>query len=137
MRPGELTLSDIEGRSGKNGKLSGTVSLSRPPMEIPQLSVDMKLEHLPIGGKQDAEPALPSGMRAKIALTAQDALWRGQRIPEIKLSAQSEADFWQVKSLKARLAGKTQFDAEGTVRPQQQTQSFKVSFSIFRYINVV
>ena len=129
MRPGALTLSDIEGRSGKNGKLSGAVTLSRPPMEIPQLSADLKLEHLPMGGKADAQPALPNGMRAKISLTAQDALWRGQRIPEIKLDAQSDADIWHVKSLRARLAAKTQLDAEGTVRPQQQTQSFKISFS--------
>lgn len=126
MRAGLLTLENIDGRSGKNGKVSGKVSLSRPPMEAPVLDVALKLAHLPLGGK---EMALPEGMRAKLSLEAEDALWRGQRLPSVKLLAESGGQAWMVRKLSAQLAGKAEFEAEGTVRPEQQTQSLKINFS--------
>lgn len=129
LRAGELSLRNIEAETVKmkNGRLSGDVTLRRPPMEAPLLEADLKLSHLPLGGDKQQRVPLPQGMRAKITLRGEEMTWRAARIRAFDLKAESTQDSWMVHSFKADLSGKTSLSAKGTSHPAQQTDSLRIT----------
>jgi uncharacterized protein involved in outer membrane biogenesis len=129
LRAGELSLRKIEAEAVKikNGRLSGDVTLRRPPMETPLLEADLKLSHLPLGSDKQERVPLPQGMRAKITLRGEETIWRGTRIRTFDLKAESAQHSWTVHSFKADLSGKTSLSAKGTSHPVQQTDSLRIT----------
>ncbi|MDP2205914.1 MAG: AsmA family protein [Alphaproteobacteria bacterium] len=129
LRAGELSLRKIAAETVKikNGRLSGDVTLRRPPMEMPLLEANLVLSHLPLGGDKQERVPLPQGMRAKINLRGEEVLWRGARIRAFDLKAESAQDSWTVHSFKADLPGKTTLSAKGTSHSAQQTDSLRIT----------
>lgn len=128
-RAGEMTLRDIDGTFGKAGKLGGSVSLIRQPMEIPHLRADISLTQADFGKDLPLRLAVPEGMQADVKITARQARWRGAVLPSVRLDASSKQGEWQIKSFQADLADKSVLTLSGSVQPQQSSASFKIGLS--------
>jgi len=130
LRAGEVSLRDIAGEAVKikNGRLGGSVTLRRPPMETPLLEADISLSRLPLGIVKGQENLpLPQGLRAKISLRAEETTWRGMNLRKVSLKAESAQDVWTLGELKADLAGKTSLTLRGSSNPAQQTDSLRLT----------
>ncbi|MFN7113144.1 MAG: AsmA family protein [Alphaproteobacteria bacterium] len=129
LRAGELALRKIEAEAVKikNGRLSGNVTLRRPPMEVPLLEADLELSHLPLGTDKLERLPLPQGMRANINLRGQETIWRGARIRRFELKAESGQETWTLHSFKADLSGKTHLSAQGSSHPVQRTDTLRMT----------
>ena len=128
-RAGEFSLRDIDAQIGKQGKVTGSVTYARPQMEIPHLTADLTLAHMDLGKDTAPMPALPAGVQANIKLNGKTVKWRGTTLNGLAIDAVSQSNQWQIKSLRADLAGKAVLKASGTASPAQNTSSLKIDFT--------
>lgn len=126
-RAGEIALRNIDAQAGKQGKITGSVIYTRPQMEVPHLLADLSMAHIDLGNA--AAPALPVGMQAQVKLNGKTVKWRGATLNGLLVEAESRPDQWQVKNLRADMAGKAVFKASGVVSPAQNTTSLKIDLA--------
>lgn len=129
-RAGEISLRDIDAQTGKQGKITGSITYARPQMEIPHLTADLTLAHIDLGKDAGPMPALPAGVQADIKLNGKTVTWRGVTLNGLALDAASQSNQWQIKSLRADMAGKAVFKASGTASPAQNTTSLKIDLAV-------
>lgn len=122
LHPGTVSLKDIQGQVGKNGRISGDITYTRA--EPPQLNAKLHVKSLPLGLHKGAEMPKPSAIAAQITLTGEDVTWRGMRLRKLDMSARNQAADWDIQKLHVDMADKTAVKLAGKMSPQAGTYNF-------------
>lgn len=126
LRPGSVSLKDIQAEVGKQGRISGEVSYTRADM--PTVDARLHLKSVPLGLHKNADMPKVS-LSAQIALTGEDVTWRGMRLRKLDMAAASQSGSnvsadWDIKKLHVEMADKTAIKLAGKISPQTGTYNF-------------
>lgn len=131
---GALTLKDqslslkIEtGKLGGKGTFSGTLETAETKHGKPRLTVDIVADQVALSEKSGAFLPTPTAFDLDAKVKAKNILWQGMRFPGVTLDAKTQNDEWHVQSARLDLDGKDALVLSGTITPQQQMASWKVT----------
>lgn len=122
---GEVSLTDIKGKTGKKGEFSGKVTAVFAPGKKPEVVADMEGHDLKITGKSGFLH-IPASFVPHVKAKLKSVTWGGVWLPGIAVSIDANDKEWVVKDARIDLPGKSVLKLAGVVTPKTKYGAFSI-----------
>lgn len=127
LKDQSLSLEIENGKIGEKGTFSGTLATEETKRGKPRLTADIVADYVTLSEKSAAFLPTPSVFDLDAKVKAKNIVWQGMRFPGVTLDAKTQNDEWHVQYARLDLGGKDGLVLSGTITPQQQMASWKVT----------
>jgi hypothetical protein len=122
----EAKMSDIKAKFGKDGLLSGNVSVLFSHGRKPVVSADLEGHDLVVSDKSYAFPGPPASFDVGLKFKGKNITWEGAVLPSVTLAVDSDQKSWIIKQMRFFLPGQSDVRVAGVVTPSARYAGLSV-----------